>query len=87
MDLLSVDGFSKKYGARSVLHNVSFSILRGEVLGLIGPNGAGEGTIDELCGQAGDYTLAEPVSGKIGLWSKTDSVSYFDEFTVTPAAK
>ena len=29
-----------------------------------------------------DYTLAEPVSGKVGLWSKTDSVSYFDEFTV-----
>jgi len=32
-----------------------------------------------------EYTLAEPVSGKVGLWSKTDSVSYFDEFTVTPA--
>ena len=30
-----------------------------------------------------DYTLAEPVSGKIGVWSKTDSVSFFDEFTVT----
>jgi len=29
-----------------------------------------------------DYTLAEPVSGKVGVWSKTDSVSYFDEFTV-----
>lgn len=32
-----------------------------------------------------DYTLPEPVSGKVGLWSKTDSVSYFDEFKVTPA--
>jgi hypothetical protein len=32
-----------------------------------------------------DYTLAEPVSGKVGLWSKTDSVSYFDDFTVIPA--
>src|SRR6266550_3151893 len=30
-----------------------------------------------------DYTLAEVVSGKVGVWSKTDSVSYFDEFTVT----
>jgi hypothetical protein len=28
------------------------------------------------------HTLAEPVSGKVGVWSKTDSVSYFDEFTV-----
>jgi hypothetical protein len=31
-----------------------------------------------------DYTLAEPVSGKVGVWSKTDSVSYFDDFTVSP---
>src|SRR6266436_918991 len=30
-----------------------------------------------------DYTLAEPVSGKVGVWAKTDSVSYFDDYTVT----
>lgn len=34
-----------------------------------------------------EYTLAEPVSGKIGLWSKTDSLSYFEDFTVTPMAQ
>jgi 3-keto-disaccharide hydrolase len=33
------------------------------------------------------YDLAEPVTGKIGVWSKTDSVSYFDDYTVIPAAK
>jgi hypothetical protein len=33
-----------------------------------------------------DYTWSEPVSGKIGYWSKTDSVAYFDNFTVLPAA-
>src|SRR5258705_565900 len=32
-----------------------------------------------------DFTLAEPVSGKVGVWSKTDSVAYFDDFSVTPA--
>ncbi|HWO02287.1 MAG TPA: family 16 glycoside hydrolase [Blastocatellia bacterium] len=32
-----------------------------------------------------EYTMPEPVSGKIGVWSKTDSVSYFDDFVVTPA--
>ena len=31
-----------------------------------------------------DYTLAETVTGRIGVWSKTDSVSYFDDFTVRP---
>ncbi|HEY2961454.1 MAG TPA: hypothetical protein VGJ37_03510 [Pyrinomonadaceae bacterium] len=30
-----------------------------------------------------DYTLAEPVSGRVGVWSKTDSVSYFDQYSVT----
>ena len=34
-----------------------------------------------------EYALAEPVSGRIGVWSKTDSVSYFDDFAVTPAAR
>ena len=32
-----------------------------------------------------EYTLAEPVSGKLGVWSKTDSVSYFDEYAVNAA--
>lgn len=32
-----------------------------------------------------DYTLAEPVSGKVGVWSKTDSVIYYDDFAVVPA--
>lgn len=30
-----------------------------------------------------DFTLAEAVLGKVGVWSKTDSVSYFDSYTVT----
>lgn len=33
------------------------------------------------------YDLPEPVSGKIGVWSKTDSVSYFDDFVATPAGR
>ena len=41
----------------------------------------------QLCGYLDDkplleYTLAEPVSGKVGVWSKTDSVSQFDDFAV-----
>jgi hypothetical protein len=32
-----------------------------------------------------EHTLPEPVSGRVGLWSKADSHVYFDDFTVTPA--
>ena len=34
-----------------------------------------------------EFTLKTPVSGKVGLWSKTDSMSEFTDFTVTPSAK
>ena len=34
-----------------------------------------------------DYTLAEAVSGKIGVWSKTDSMTEFDGFTYTITPK
>jgi hypothetical protein len=30
-----------------------------------------------------EYTLPEPVNGKVGVWSKTDSVSQFDDYVVT----
>jgi hypothetical protein len=30
------------------------------------------------------HTLPAPVSGKVGVWSKADSVVYFDDFRVTP---
>jgi hypothetical protein len=32
-----------------------------------------------------DHTLPAPVSGKIGVWSKADSVVYFDDYRVVPA--
>lgn len=32
-----------------------------------------------------EHTLSQPVSGRVGLWSKADSHVYFDDFTVTPA--
>lgn len=32
-----------------------------------------------------EHDWTEPVSGKVGVWSKADSVVYFDDFAVTPA--
>jgi hypothetical protein len=34
-----------------------------------------------------DYTLEAPVSGKVGLWSKTDSMSEFDGFEVKSGSR
>jgi hypothetical protein len=32
-----------------------------------------------------EHVLPQPVSGRIGLWSKADSHVYFDDYVVTPA--
>jgi hypothetical protein len=33
------------------------------------------------------HTLKANVSGRVGIWTKADSVVYFDDYTVRPAAK
>jgi hypothetical protein len=33
---------------------------------------------------ANNPVLRPPVAGKVGLWSKTDSTSYFKDYVVTP---
>jgi hypothetical protein len=32
-----------------------------------------------------EHTWSEPISGRIGLWSKADSYVYFDDYTVSPS--
>jgi hypothetical protein len=33
---------------------------------------------------ANNPVLRAPVSGRIGLWAKTDSTSYFKDYTIVP---
>lgn len=43
--MLEVQGVSKSYGPKRVVAGVSFSVAKGECLGIIGPNGAGKTTL------------------------------------------
>ena len=42
MNAIEVNNISKHYGKVEALRNVSFSVEKGEVFGLIGPDGAGK---------------------------------------------
>lgn len=42
--VLSANGLKKRFGSRTVVHDVSVSVQAGEVVGLLGPNGAGKST-------------------------------------------
>ena len=55
---IKIDSISKTFGAITAVDKLSFTVERGEVFGLVGPDGAGKTTlIRMLCG------LAEPDSG------------------------
>jgi ABC-2 type transport system ATP-binding protein len=45
---IHVSGLRKSYGAREVLHGISFAVENGEVFALLGPNGAGKTTTVEI---------------------------------------
>jgi ABC-2 type transport system ATP-binding protein len=44
-DAVTVSALTKRYGSRTAVDNVSFTVPAGAVAGLIGPNGAGKTTI------------------------------------------
>src|SRR6202021_1364495 len=61
-DILRVEHISKRYGAVTALIDVSLRLERGEVLGLIGDNGAGKSPLIKIpCG------FQQPPSGRIIL--------------------
>lgn len=53
--LLELKNLSKSFGGIHAVNNVSFSVNRGEILGLIGPNGSGKTTCINII--SGVYTL------------------------------
>jgi ABC-2 type transport system ATP-binding protein len=67
--LLSVTEISKRFGPFTAVQPLSFTLRRGEILGLLGPNGCGKSTTFKmLCG------LLPPTSGKAHLWGQDVSL-------------
>jgi ABC-2 type transport system ATP-binding protein len=58
--MIALESVSKRYGARTIIHDVSFAVAKGEIVGFLGPNGAGKTTTMRMI--AG-YTT--PTSGRI----------------------
>ena len=58
--MLTITDLTKRFGGFTALHDVSFEVKEGEILGLIGPNGSGKTT----CFNCISGTLA-PTAGRI----------------------
>ncbi|WP_294966746.1 ABC transporter ATP-binding protein [uncultured Gilliamella sp.] len=75
--MIIVDNVSKKYatrkGYKTVLNNISFTLHRGEKLGILGRNGAGKSTLIRLISE-----IEKPTSGTI---KRSMSISWPLAFT------
>jgi ABC-2 type transport system ATP-binding protein len=65
MNAIEVKRVSKKYGSRTVVEDVSFSLSDHAILGLIGPNGAGKTTCIRMI-----MDVIKPDSGEVFLFDK-----------------
>src|ERR671919_666653 len=71
MSVLDVRSVSKSFGAIRALSDVSLTVAAGEVVGLMGDNGAGKSTMVKLI--AGNFPPSDgeiAVDGKVCLQSK-----------------
>ncbi|MBR6575127.1 MAG: ABC-F family ATP-binding cassette domain-containing protein [Clostridia bacterium] len=76
MSILNVEHLSHGFGDRAIFEDVSFRLLRGEHIGLIGANGEGKSTFMSVV----THRL-QPDEGKIE-WSKNVRAGYLDQHAV-----
>lgn len=76
MSILTVSNVSHGFGDRAILEDVSFRLLPGEHVGLIGANGEGKSTFMNIITGS-----LQPDEGKIE-WSKNVRVGYLDQHSV-----
>lgn len=76
MSILNVQNLSHGFGDRAIFNNVSFRLLKGEHVGLIGANGEGKSTfMNMITGKL------QPDEGKVE-WSRKVRVGYLNQHAV-----
>ena len=76
MSILEVKNLSHGFGDRAIFENVSFRLLKGEHIGLVGANGEGKSTFMSIV-----TGKLQPDEGKVE-WSKYVTAGYLDQHAV-----
>jgi len=71
--VIEAKGLTKGFGDRVLIDNLSFSLPRGGIVGIIGPNGVGKTTLFTML-----TGLAQPDSGQLAVGDTVD-ISYVDQ--------
>ena len=91
-NVIEVKNLTKRYGRTTVVNGISFTVARGEIFGLIGPNGSGKTTTILMLlgltsisdGQARLLTydpVREPLLVKRRVGYLPDSVGFYEYLT------
>ncbi len=81
MSILNVEHLTHGFGDRAIFNDVSFRLLKGEHIGLVGANGEGKSTfLNIITGKL------MPDEGKIE-WAKNVRVGYLDQHTALAAGQ
>ena len=70
-EVLTITDITKQYGEKIVLNDVSLSVMRGERVAIIGPNGIGKSTLLKICMEHVTPDLGE------AEWGHEVQVGYF----------
>lgn len=73
MSILNVEGLTHGFGDRAIFEDVSFRLLKGEHIGLVGANGEGKSTFMNII-----TGKLMPDEGKVE-WAKHIKVGYLDQ--------
>lgn len=76
MSILNVEHLSHGFGDRAIFQDVSFRLLKGEHIGLVGANGEGKSTFMNII-----TGKLQPDEGKVE-WAKHVRAGYLDQHTV-----
>ncbi|NYV63735.1 ABC-F family ATP-binding cassette domain-containing protein [Bacillus sp. Gen3] len=76
MSILTVKDLSHGFGDRAIFNNVSFRLLKGEHIGLVGANGEGKSTFMNIITRK-----LQPDEGKVE-WAKKVRVGYLDQHAI-----
>ena len=76
MSILEVKNLSHGFGDRAIFENVSFRLLKGEHIGLVGANGEGKSTFMSIV-----TGKLQPDEGKVE-WSKYVTAGYLDQHAI-----
>ena len=76
MSILNVEHLTHGFGDRAIFNDVSFRLLKGEHIGLVGANGEGKSTFMNIV-----TGKLMPDEGKVE-WAKNVRVGYLDQHTV-----